>query len=88
MEDKNVQTEIIVALIGSGATLLGVMFQNYFHNKNISNLIEYRITQLEKKQDKHNQLIDRMYAVEKTTALLKEQIDDVEEKVDARKTNS
>lgn len=51
---------IIVALISGGLTLLGVIISNMItHSKTI-----YRIEQLEKKQDKHNSLIERMYVVE------------------------
>lgn len=37
-------------------------------------LIKYRIEQLEKKVDKHNNLIDRTYQLEKEVAILKEEI--------------
>lgn len=40
--------------------MLGV----YFLNKKNTALISYRIEQLEKKQDAHNNMIERMYKVE------------------------
>lgn len=39
-------------------------------------LISYRLTQLEKKVEKHNNLIDRMYKVEKDVAILQEEVDE------------
>lgn len=37
-------------------------------------LTTYRIEQLEKKVDKHNQVIDRVYALEKKSAVVDEEI--------------
>lgn len=80
---------IIVAFITNGLTLLGVVISNTKHNNAISNLIEYRIGELEKKQDKHNGLIERMYAVEKSIEVLDERqkvsnhrIEDLEKECD------
>ena len=60
-------TEIIVSLI----TLIGTLVTVWGGNK----LTAYRIEQLEQKVNKHNNLIERMYAVEKETALQTEQIE-------------
>ena len=67
--------EIIVAIISGGLTLAGVVITVVVGNKKISNLIEYRIEQLEKKQEKHNTLIERMYEAEKNIKLLDERIE-------------
>ena len=79
-------TEIIVAVITSLGTILGVGLQNAKHNDSITNLLEYRMRELEKKQDKHNQVIDRVYALEKAEEVIEEKIrvannriDDLEE---------
>ena len=37
-------------------------------------LMKYRISQLEKKVDKHNHLIERQYNIEKITAVLSEDL--------------
>lgn len=59
---------IIVALISGGLALFGTVTSNLLtHSKTI-----YRIEQLEKKQDKHNCLIERMYTVEKSIDLIDE----------------
>ena len=68
--------EIIVAIITSVASLLGTIFAVMLANSKTL----YRIEQLEKKQDKHNQLIERMYAAEKSIAVLEEKVSDLEEK--------
>ncbi len=76
-------TEIIVSLItvlGSALCTVGGIFVN---GKNV----EYRLMQLEKKQDKHNAVIERTYKLEETIALHEEKlkvanhrIDDLERK--------
>ena len=59
---------IVVAVITGLFALAGTIISNSVnHSKTI-----YRIEQLEKKQDKHNQLISRMYACESAIDLLNE----------------
>lgn len=51
---------VIVALVSGVLTLAGVIISNMLtHSKTI-----YRIDLLEKKVDKHNNLVERMYIVE------------------------
>ena len=66
--------EIIVALITCGGTILGVWLQNRRHNKEITALIEYRVSKLEEKQDKHNNMIERVYQLEGAVELLDDKI--------------
>jgi hypothetical protein len=67
------QPEIVVgilSLIGTcTGSLAGVMAS--------SKLANYRIDQLEKKVDKHNNLIERMVRVEGSSAAAHERIDDL-----------
>lgn len=57
---------MIVAFITGGMALLGTVLSNAFsHSKTI-----YRIEQLEKKQDIHNSVIERMYCAEKAIEIL------------------
>lgn len=66
---------IIVALISGGLALFGTVVSNLFtHSKTI-----YRIEQLEKKQDKHNNLIERMYSCENAINILDEKQKNTEE---------
>lgn len=66
--------EIIVALITCGGTIIGVWLQNRKHNHDISELIEYRVSKLEEKQDKHNNMIERVYQLEGAVELLDDKI--------------
>ena len=66
--------EIIVALITCGGTISGVWLQNQRHNKEITALIEYRVSKLEEKQDKHNNMIERVYQLEGAVELLDNKI--------------
>ena len=43
-------------------------------NKENWKLIEYRLDKIEAKQDKHNSVIERTYALEKDMAVIKEQL--------------
>lgn len=71
---------IIIAIITSGLSLIGVVITVIYGNKKTTKAVEektnltlYRIAELEKKQDKHNNVIERMYKVEEDIAVLKEQ---------------
>lgn len=52
--------EIIVALLGFAGTLLGSLFGVLAAQK----LTQYRLSQLEEKVNKHNNLIERTYKLE------------------------
>ena len=76
------EIEIIVALIGVLGSSIG-SFLGILINSKLSN---YRIEQLEKKVDKHNNLIERVYKIEQHEAVVDEEIkvanhriDDIEE---------
>lgn len=56
---------IIVAVITAAGALLGT----YIANRKTAALMEYRLEQLEKKVDKHNQVIERTYKLEEKTEL-------------------
>ena len=61
---------IIVAVITGVFALLG----NYFANRKSAAIMEYRLEQLEKKVEVHNNLIDRTYRLEESTAIQEEKI--------------
>lgn len=52
--------EIIVGIITAVASLVGV----YVSNRKSAALISYRMEQLEKKVEKHNNVIERVYRLE------------------------
>lgn len=76
---------IIVAFITGGLAVVGTVLSNLSsHSKTM-----YRIEQLERKQDIHNGVIERVYCLEKSVDLLDERlkvanhrVEDLEKKVD------
>lgn len=61
---------LLITVASELITLAGVIITCLFtHSKTI-----YRIEQLEKKQDKYNNVIARTYELEKNVAVLKEEI--------------
>lgn len=62
---------VLVAVISGVCTLLGSMFGVIASGK----LTNYRLEQLEKKVQAHNNLIDRMYKVEKKQEQLNQKVD-------------
>lgn len=70
---------ITASLISALAAIAVCMINNHFqtakaekaHQDNIV-LISYRLEELEKKVDKHNNLIERTYALERKTDVLEE----------------
>lgn len=65
---------IITALIGAGGSLLGALFGVMASAK----LTNYRIEQLERKVDKHNNLIERTYNLEAREDVLEERVHNLE----------
>ena len=61
---------VIVSLIGLGGSLMGSLLGILVSSK----LTQYRLEQLEKKVDKHNNVVERMYALEERVALNEEKI--------------
>lgn len=65
---------IIVAIISGLCVAVPSVFSLVFSNKRNNDLVIYRIDQLEKKVNKHNNLIERMYKAEEEISILKEKI--------------
>lgn len=63
-------SSIIVAALALVGTLVG----SYLSNRKTTALLGYRLEQLEKKQDKHNTLIERTYKLEEEYAIHDEKI--------------
>ena len=61
---------IIVAALGLVGTLVG----SYLANRKSTALIAYRLEQLEQKGSKHNNLVERTYALEESVALMDERV--------------
>lgn len=80
---------ILVAAIPSALTLIGVIVTVIVSHRTTradmqqqTNLTLYRIEQLEKKQDKHNNLIERMYEVEKHCGVMDAEINGINDRLD------
>lgn len=63
---------IIAALISGGVAIIVCVITQAVQAATMRKLLEYRLEQLEKKVDKHNNLIERTYELEKEVAVLKD----------------
>ena len=74
------------AIIAGAATVIGAIISGIValivserqHDKTIA-LVEYRLTQLETKVDKHNKLVERMTLAEEKIKVANHRIEDLEE---------
>lgn len=62
------------ALISAGAAILVCVISNYYQNRKTTALMEYKIDQLTKKVDLHNNAITRLYEVERRLGIDEEKI--------------
>lgn len=69
---------IIIAILSLAGTLIGSLLGILASNK----LVVYRIEQLEKKVEKHNSVIERVYILEKDDAVIKEDIKVANHRID------
>ena len=80
---KAVSEGIIVAIISGTIALVGSVISfigNMVSNSKLKALMLYRLDELEKKQDKHNGLIERMVVVEQSTRSAHKRLDKTESK--------
>jgi hypothetical protein len=63
------------ALVSAGSAVIVCLITNAMQSSATRKLLEYRLNQLEEKVDKHNNIIERTYALEKAVAVLKERIE-------------
>lgn len=86
--------QVLTAIISAGATLLVCLINNWYtrrasdakNNENLS-LITYKIDELSKRMDKHNQLIDRTYKLEQNVSVLGEQMKTANHRLDDLERN-
>ena len=80
---------MVTAIIAGASTVLGAIISGVValvvsgkqHDKTIA-LVEYRLTQLETKVDKHNNLVERMYEAEEQIRVSEERIKVVNHRLD------
>lgn len=65
---------IIVSLITGGLALVGTLAGSYFANRKSAALIAYRLEELEKRVQAHNNLVERTYHLEEKTEVQEEKI--------------
>ena len=74
--------EIVVAAIA----LVGTLGGSYMANKKTTALIAYRLEQLENKVNKHNQVIERTYQLEKRVEIDEEKLRVANHRIDDLET--
>lgn len=79
---------VISALISAGAAILVCVITQSVQNKKTTVLLEYKIDELAKRVEKHNEVMERTYKLEEQAAVTDEKIrvanhriDDLEQKV-------
>lgn len=80
---------IISACISAGVTLIVCMVNNHSQQEKTRTLMEYKLDELTKRVDKHNNVIERTYDIEQKLEVDEEKIrvvnhriEDLERKVD------
>lgn len=74
---ENLQIAIIGGLLTAIPTILTIIASN----KKTTALLEYRLSQLEEKVNKHNQVIERTYKLEKNESVIEERLKVVEREI-------
>jgi tetrahydromethanopterin S-methyltransferase subunit G len=71
-------TELLVALLALTGTLTGSFSGILVANK----LVNYRLSQLEKKVEKHNNLVERIAMAENEIRIINHKIDDLNKEIE------
>lgn len=71
-------SEIVIALLA----LVGTLGGSFLSHRKTTTLIAYRLEQLELKVNKHNQVIERTYALEKRVEIDEEKLKVVNHRID------
>lgn len=75
-------TAILAAVISALAAIVVCVISNHYQNENTRNLLEYRLTQLEEKVDKHNNLVERTYKLEQYNEVQDEKIKEANHRIE------
>lgn len=70
------------ALISAGAAILVCVISNYYQHRKTTALMEYKIDQLTKKVELHNNAITRLYEVERRLGIDEEKIKVANQRID------
>lgn len=77
-EEQNMDSTVIVSLLSFTGTLIGTLGGIIAASK----LTSYRIEQLEKKVEKHNKVVERVYILERDEAVIQEEIKVVNHRIE------
>lgn len=72
----------MAAVISALAAIVVCVISNHYQNENTRNLLEYRLTQLEKKVDKHNNIVERTYKLERHNEVQDEKIKEANHRIE------
>lgn len=72
---------IIATAISCVGTLLVCLINNHYQQQQTRTLIEYKIDELAKRVEKHNNVIERVYELEKRAEVVDEQINEVNRRI-------
>ena len=73
---------VVAALITGGVSLLGTVITVIISSSKTSALLAYRLEQLERKQDRHNRVIERTYALEERAHVLEVKMNVADHRID------
>lgn len=69
---------MVEALISAASSLLGIVLTSLITNS----LVKYRVQELEKKVDKHNQVIERIYKIEEKVENIGTSLERIKDKLE------
>ena len=75
------ETAIVTAIIGGVCVAIPSLFATMLTNSKNRALIDYRMSCLEEKVDRHNQVITRTYELEKNHELLEKELSVVNHRI-------
>ena len=73
---------IISSCISAGVTLLVCLISNHGQQEKTRALMEYKLDELTKRVDKHNNLVERTYHLEEDMSVTREQIKVVNHRIE------
>ena len=74
--------EVLVAVITAGLAFLGTAVGAYYSNQKTTALVVYRLEQLENKVNKHNNVLERVFMLEKAEEVIEEKMRVVNHRID------
>lgn len=69
-----------IAFAASAVTAVLSFLGVYLSNRKQTALMDYRLAELEKKVDKHNQVIERTYKLEERASVMETEIEDLKKR--------